>query len=65
MIASLSAGNKSMRESVRRANDHLAESLLMIKDLSDEINELHRDFGEKIARVARAAGVADALDQPF
>ena len=47
-IASLSASNKSLRESVRKANDHLAKSLMKIKDLSDEINEFHRGFGEKL-----------------
>ena len=65
MITSLSTSNRSMRENIRRANDHLAESLLKIKDLSDDINELRRCFNKKIARVARAARVVDALDQPF
>ena len=64
-LASLSASNRSLRESVKKANDRLAESLVKIKDLSDEINELHRGFGEKVARVAKAAGVEHALNQPF
>ena len=54
-----------MRKDIRKVNDHLTENLVKIKDLSDEINQLHRDLGEKIARVARAAGVADALEQSF
>ena len=64
-LTSLSASNKTPRESVRKANDHLAESLLKIKDLDNEINELRRGFGEKVARVAKAAGVEHALNQPF
>ena len=64
-IASLSASNKSLCESVRKANDRLTESLLKIKDLGDEINELCHGFGEKVARVAKAAGVEHALNQPF
>jgi len=39
--------------------------MLKIKDLGDEINELHHSFGEKVARVAKAAGVEHALNQPF
>ena len=64
-LASFSATNKSLRESVRKANDHLDKCLLKIKDLGDEINELRRGFGEKIARVAKAARVEHALNQPF
>ena len=65
MLASLSASNRSLRESVKKANDRLAESLVKIQDLGDEINELRRSFGEKVARVAKAAGVEHALNQPF
>ena len=65
MLASLSASNRSLRESVKKANDHLAESQIKIKDLGDEINELRRGFGEKVARVAKAVGVEHALNQPF
>ena len=64
-LASLSASNKSLHESVRKANDRLAKSLMKIKDLGDEINELRRGFGEKVARVAKATGVEHALNQPF
>jgi len=64
-LASLSTSNKSLRESIRKANDHLAESLMKIKDLTDEIGELRCGFGEKVARVAKAAGVEHALNQPF
>jgi hypothetical protein len=39
-LTSLSASNKSLCKSVRKANDRLTESLLKIKDLGDEINEL-------------------------
>ena len=52
-------------KSIRKSNDRLTESLMKIKDLGDEINELCHGFGEKVARVAKAAGVAHALDQPF
>ena len=65
MLASLSTSNKSLRESIRKANDHLAKSLLKIKDLGDEINELRRVFGEKVATLAKAAGVEHALNQPI
>ena len=65
MLVSLSTNNKSLRESIKKANDHLVESLMKIKDLGDEINELHRDFGEKVAGVAKAVGVEHALNQPF
>ena len=65
MLSSLSASNRSLHESIKKANDHLAESLMKIKDLGDEINELGHSFGEKAARVAKAAGVEHALNQPF
>jgi hypothetical protein len=64
-LASLSTSNKSLRESIRKANDRLVESLMKIKDLVDKINELCHGFGEKVARVAKAAGVAHVLDRPF
>jgi hypothetical protein len=38
---------------------------MKIKDLVDKINELCHGFGEKVARVAKAAGVAHVLDRPF
>jgi len=38
---------------------------MKIKDLGDEINELRHGFGEKVARVAKAAGVEHALNQPL
>jgi hypothetical protein len=38
---------------------------MKIKDLGDEINELHRAFGEEVSRFAKAAGVEHALNQPF
>ena len=38
---------------------------MKIKDLGDEINELRRGFGEKVARVAKAVGVEHALNQPL
>jgi hypothetical protein len=46
-LTSLSASNKSLRESIRKANDRLTD-LMKIKDLGDEINELRRGFGEKL-----------------
>ena len=50
---------------LRKVNACLIESLVKTKDLSDNLNELRRGLGKNLARVARAAGVADALDQPF
>ena len=64
-LASLSTSNKSVHASIRKANDRLTESLVKIKDLGDEINELRREFGERVARVAKAAGVEHALNQPI
>ena len=54
-----------MRKSIKKANDHLAESLTKIKDLGHEINELRRGFGEKVARIAKEVGVEHALNQPL
>ena len=54
MLASLSTSNRSLRKSIRKANDRIVESVLKIKKLGDEINELRRGFGEKVARVAKA-----------
>jgi hypothetical protein len=48
MLASLSTSNRSLRVSIRKANDCIAESVLKIKELIDEINELRRGFGEKL-----------------
>jgi septal ring factor EnvC (AmiA/AmiB activator) len=64
-LASLSTSNKSLRESIRKANDRLVESLMKIKDLVDEINELRHGFREKVPRVAKVVGVAHVLDCPF
>jgi hypothetical protein len=64
-LASLSTSNRSLRASIRKANDRTAKSVLKIKELGDEINELRRGFREKVARVAKAAGVEHALNQPL
>jgi hypothetical protein len=47
-LASLSTSNRSLRASIRKANDRITESVLKIKELGDEINELHLGFGEKL-----------------
>ena len=65
MLASLSTSNRSLRKSIRKANDRIVESVLKIKKLGDEINELRRGFREKVARVTNVAGVEHALNQPF
>ena len=54
-----------MCEDIRKFNAHLTECLVKTKDLSDNLNELRHGSGQKLARVTRAVGVADALDQPF
>jgi hypothetical protein len=36
-----------LRASIRKANDRIAESVLKIKELGHEINELRRGFGKK------------------
>jgi hypothetical protein len=65
ILASLSASNRSLRASIKKANDHIAESIMKIKELGDEMNELRHSFGEKVSRVAKAAGVEHALNQPL
>jgi hypothetical protein len=65
ILASLSASNRSLRASIKKANDRIAESIMKIKELGDEMNELRHGFGEKVARVAKAAGVEHALNQPL
>jgi len=64
-LASLSASNGSLHESVKKANDRLTESLMKIKDLGDEFNELRHGFREKVARVGKAVVVEHALNKPL
>jgi hypothetical protein len=47
-LTSLSTSNKSLRASIRKANDCITKSVLKIKELGDEINELRCGFGEKL-----------------
>ena len=46
-------------------NDNLATSLLKIRDLVNDINSLRFKLNQKLAKVAKAAGAVDALDEPF
>ena len=64
-IASLSAENDSVRDLLWSLNDSLATKLLKIRDLVDDINNLHFKLDQKLAKLAKAAGVVDALDEPF
>ena len=64
-IASLSVKNDSLRDLLWGLNDNLAMNLLKIRDLVDDINSLHFKLDQKLAKVAKAAGVVDDLDEPF
>jgi hypothetical protein len=64
-IASLSAENDSLQDLLWSLNDSLATNLLKIRDLVDDINSLCFKLNQKLAKVAKAAGVVDALDEPF
>jgi len=60
-ITSLSAKNDSLRDLFWGLNDNLATYLLNIRDLVDDINSLRFKLDYKLAKVAKAAGVVDAL----
>jgi hypothetical protein len=64
-IAFLSAENESLRELLWGLNDRLAAKLIKIGDLVDDINSLYFKLDQKLEKVARAAGVVDALDEPL
>lgn len=64
-ISSLSSENLILREHIRGLNDSLAENLIKIRALVDDMNSLCFKMDQKIAKLARAAGVADVLDQPY
>jgi hypothetical protein len=64
-IASLSAKNDSLRDLLWSLNDRLATKLLKIRDLVDDINNLRFKLDHKLAKVAKATRVVDALDEPF
>jgi hypothetical protein len=63
-ITSLSAKNDSLRDLLWSLNDRLATKL-KIRDLVDDINNLRFKLDHKLAKVAKATGVVDALDEPF
>lgn len=62
-VASLSTKIVTLHQDVRKLRDNLAESRVKVRDLEHDIKTLHFGLGRKIARVARAAGVAGALNQ--
>jgi len=64
-IASLSAENDSLRDLLWGLNDSLATNLLKIRDLVDDINSLCFKLDQKLAKVAKATAVVDALDEPL
>jgi hypothetical protein len=64
-IASLSAKNNNLRELLWSLNENLATQLIKIRDLVDDINSLRFKLYQKLAKVAKAAGVVDALDEPL
>ena len=46
-------------------NNNLATNLLKIRDLVDDINSLCFKLDQKLAKVAKATAVVDALDEPL
>ena len=64
-ITSLSTENDSLRDLLWGLNDNLATNLLNIRDLVDDINSLRFKLDYQLAKVAKAAGVVDALGEPL
>jgi len=64
-ISSLSSKNLILRNQIWGLNNRLAKNLIKICDLVDDIKSLCFRMDQKLAKLVRAAGVADALDQPF
>ena len=64
-ISSLSIENATLRDLLWGLNDYLAKNLVKIRDVVDDIISLRFKLDQKLAKVARAVGVADAPDQPF
>ena len=64
-ITSISSEKVTLLKHIRGLNNRLADNLIKIRDLEDDINNLHFKLDQKIAKLARAAGVADVLNQPF
>ena len=64
-ISSLSTENATLRDLLWGLNDSLAKNLIQIRDLVNDITSLRFKLDQKLAKVARAVGVADAPDQPF
>ena len=64
-ITSLSAENDNLRELLWSLNGNLATKLIKIRDLVDDIKSLRFKLDQKLAKVAKVAGVVDALDEPL
>jgi hypothetical protein len=64
-ITSLNSKNASLRELRWELNDNLAAKLMKVRDLVDDINSLHFKLDQKLEKVAKAAGVVDALAEPL
>jgi hypothetical protein len=54
-----------MRELLWELNENLATKLIKVRDLVDDINNLRFKLDQKLEKVARAAGVVDALSEPL
>jgi phosphatidylserine/phosphatidylglycerophosphate/cardiolipin synthase-like enzyme len=54
-----------MRELLWELNENLATKLIKVRDLVDDINSLRFKLDQKLEKVARAAGVVDALAEPL
>ena len=65
VLPSLLPENDSLQDLHWSLNDSLAAKLLKIRDLVDDINNLRFKLDQKLAKVAKAAGVVDALGEPL
>jgi hypothetical protein len=64
-IMPLSAENASLQEFLWELNDNLAAKLIKVRDLVADINNLCFKLDQKLEKVAKAAGVVDALAEPL
>ena len=64
-ITSLNSENASLWDLLWGLNDSLATNLIKIRNLVDDINSLCFKLDQKLAKVAKAVGVVDALDEPL
>jgi len=64
-IASLSAENARLRELLWELNENIATKLIKVRDMVNDVNSLHFKLDQILEKVARAAGVVDAMAEPL